>query len=79
VETTLPYSWYSDPEILRREEERREHNAQTTAQQIGLVTIGIAVAAILFSLVSEWRGRRSAVANVAVEGVHAPDATPPGL
>jgi hypothetical protein len=56
-----------------------EHNAQTTAHQLGLVTIGIGVAAILISLALKWRGRRNAVVGVPAEGLHAPDATLPGL
>jgi hypothetical protein len=56
-----------------------EHDAKVTAQQIGLVTIGIAVAAILISIALEWRGRRGSVVGAPVEGIHAPDATLPGL
>ena len=39
-----------------------EHNAQTTAQQIGLVTIGLAIAAVLVSLALEFRRRHAAAA-----------------
>ena len=56
-----------------------EHNAQTTANQIGFLTIAIGVAVILISLALRWRGRRDAVVGVPVEGIHAPDATLPGL
>jgi hypothetical protein len=56
-----------------------EHNAKTTAYQIGGVTIGIAAAAILISLALRWRGRRGRVIGVPVERIHAPDATTPGL
>lgn len=56
-----------------------EHDAQTTAHQIGFVTIGIALAAILLSLALELRRRRGAVVGAAPESVHAPDATMPGL
>lgn len=44
-----------------------EHDAQTTAHQIGLVTIGIAVAAVLVSLTLEFRRRRAASAAAPVE------------
>jgi hypothetical protein len=56
-----------------------EHDAQTTAHQMGLLTIGIGVAVILISLALRWRGRRDAVVGVPAEGIHAPDATLPGL
>jgi hypothetical protein len=55
------------------------HNAKTTAHQIGFVTIAIAVAAILLSLLFEWRGRRAVVTGLPVEAVHAPDSTMPEL
>ncbi len=56
-----------------------ERGAETTAHQIGLVTIGLAAVAILITLALEWRGRRGAVVGPPIEGVHAPDATLPGL
>lgn len=56
-----------------------EHNALITARQIGFVTIGLGIAAILLSLALEWRGRRSVVSGVPVEGIHGPDATMPGV
>jgi hypothetical protein len=55
-----------------------EHSAYVTAHQIGWVTIGLAVAAIVLSLALRWRGRGDVV-GVPVEGIHAPDATLPGL
>jgi hypothetical protein len=45
-----------------------EHNAELTAHQIGLVTIGIGVAAILISLTLAWRRRH---------GIEGPPAPPP--
>jgi hypothetical protein len=45
-----------------------EHNAKVTAQQIGLVTIGIAVAVILLTSVLEIRRRR---------GIEGPPTPPP--
>ena len=45
-----------------------EHNAKTTADQIGLVAIGIGVAVILISLALEIRHRR---------GIEAPPVPPP--
>ncbi len=45
-----------------------EHNAMVTAHQIGFVTIGIAVAAILISIVLEWRRRH---------GIEGPPVEPP--
>ena len=45
-----------------------EHNAETTAHQIGLVTIGIGVAAILLTVVFEIRRRR---------GIEGPPVPPP--
>lgn len=58
-----------------------EHNAQTTAHQIGLVAIGIGVAAILISLVLRWRGPSGYVVSEPppVEGIHGPDSVMPGL
>ena len=38
-----------------------EHNAQTTAHQIGLVTIGIAIAAVLVTLALEFRRERKQI------------------
>ena len=45
-----------------------EHNAQTTAHQIGLATIGIAIAAILLTVALEVRRRR---------GIEGPPVPPP--
>lgn len=56
-----------------------EHNAKTTADQIGLGTIALGVAAILISLGLEFRRRRAASVGAPAEGIHAPDATMPGL
>ena len=56
-----------------------EHSAYVAAHQIGWVTIGLAVAAIVLSLALKWRGRRDAVVGVPAEGIHAPDATLPSL
>ena len=51
-----------------------EHNAQATAHQIGLVTIGIGVAVILISLALKWRGPRGYVVSdpPPTEGILAP-------
>jgi hypothetical protein len=56
-----------------------EHSAYVTAHQIGWVTIGMAVAAIVLSVAFALRRDRPPIADVPVEGIHAPDATLPGL
>jgi hypothetical protein len=56
-----------------------ERSAIVTAHEIGWVTIALAVAAIVLTLVFELRGRRGVVTSVPLEGIHAPDATTPGL
>jgi hypothetical protein len=60
-----------------------EHDARDTALSLQHWTIGIALAAMLvMSLLwvrSRYMARRPGVAGVPVEGVHAPDITPPSL
>ena len=60
-----------------------EKDARDTALSLQHWTIGIALAAMLlmglFWLRSRYRVRRPGVVGVPQEGMHAPDATPPGL
>jgi hypothetical protein len=57
-----------------------EHNALITANQIGFVTIGLGVAAILLSLALKWRGSRGYVVPPPppVEGAPGSGAIMPG-
>jgi hypothetical protein len=60
-----------------------EHDARNTAVSLQHWTIGIALAAMLVMgllwVRSRYMARRPGVVGVPVEGVHAPDVTPPGL
>lgn len=60
-----------------------EKEALSTALSLQHWTIGVALAAMLVMgalwVRSQLRGRRPGVVGVPQEGVHAPDATPPGL